>query len=125
MSSARARAVPPRPRRHAWLPVRRPRRRQGRSHRLPLSRLSQLLLVAQPNISGKAIANLMGKYARSDAYADDVNKRLGMLFEKLRAGGVSAAVFEKLQQLCQALSTGDARTARTGSCGARRMSKSP
>ena len=42
---------------------------------------------------------------------EDVNKRLGILFEKLRGGNITAGVFERLQQLCQALAGGDARTA--------------
>jgi len=42
---------------------------------------------------------------------DDIKKRLGLLADKLRSGAVTAAVFEKLLQLCTALGSGDARTA--------------
>ena len=42
---------------------------------------------------------------------DDVNKRLATLAEKLRAGGVSQAVFDRLTELTNALGGGDGHTA--------------
>ncbi len=42
---------------------------------------------------------------------DDVSKRLGSLFDKLRGRQVSPAVFEQLQQLSQYLAAGDAAKA--------------
>ena len=42
---------------------------------------------------------------------DDVTRRLGSLSDKLRQGGVSPVVFERLQQLCGFLAIGDAANA--------------
>jgi len=42
---------------------------------------------------------------------EDVEKRVSVLYCKLESGEVSAAVFEQLLQMCQALAKGDARTA--------------
>ena len=41
----------------------------------------------------------------------DISKRVGGLADKLRAGGLSQAVFDKLSELCRALAAGDQRTA--------------
>jgi protein transport protein SEC31 len=42
---------------------------------------------------------------------DDVDKRLKILFQKLLKHEVTVGIFEKLEQLCQALSVGDYQAA--------------
>ena len=42
---------------------------------------------------------------------EDVNKRLNILYDKLRGGAISAGVFERLSQLSTSLGVGDGQSA--------------